>query len=149
MLSRVQLFMMPWTIACQAFLPVGFPRKEYWNGWETTEDWTRQNISLKYLRLSLYFPCISLKYLRLSVYFPCIPCLLLYNWTDLQVRKACPTQDQDVWHNFQSLVVNWSLGGRQLPMSLQTGASELDCPLEITEISGWLQLEISRDLVAL
>ena len=34
-------------------------------------------------------------------------------------------------------------------MSLQTGASELDCPLEITEISGWLQLEISRDLVAL
>ena len=25
-------FATPWTIACQAPLPVGFPRQEYWNG---------------------------------------------------------------------------------------------------------------------
>ena len=31
-LSRVQLFMTPWTIACQAPLSMGFSRKEYWSG---------------------------------------------------------------------------------------------------------------------
>ena len=31
-LSRVQLFAIPWTVACQAPLSMGFPRQEYWNG---------------------------------------------------------------------------------------------------------------------
>ena len=31
-LSCVPLFATPWTVACQAFLSVGFPRKEYWSG---------------------------------------------------------------------------------------------------------------------
>ena len=31
-LSRVQLFAVPWTVARQAPLPMGFSRKEYWNG---------------------------------------------------------------------------------------------------------------------
>ena len=30
--SRVQLFVTPWTVACQAPLFLGFSRKEYWNG---------------------------------------------------------------------------------------------------------------------
>ena len=32
MLSCVQLFATPWTVACQAPLSVGFPRQEYWSG---------------------------------------------------------------------------------------------------------------------
>ena len=32
MLSHVQLFMTPGTIACQAFLSMGFSRQEYWSG---------------------------------------------------------------------------------------------------------------------
>jgi len=32
MLSRVQLFVTPWTVACQAPLSVGFSRQEYWSG---------------------------------------------------------------------------------------------------------------------
>ena len=32
MLSRVQLFVTPWTVTRQAFLFVGFPRQEYWSG---------------------------------------------------------------------------------------------------------------------
>ena len=32
MLSRVQLFGNPRTIACQAPLSMGFPRQEYWSG---------------------------------------------------------------------------------------------------------------------
>ena len=32
LLSRVQLFATPWTIACQAPLSVGFFRQEYWSG---------------------------------------------------------------------------------------------------------------------
>ena len=31
-LSRVQLFVTPWTAACQAPLSMGFSRQEYWNG---------------------------------------------------------------------------------------------------------------------
>ena len=31
-LSRVQLFETPWTAACQATLPMGFSRQEYWSG---------------------------------------------------------------------------------------------------------------------
>ena len=32
LLSGVQLFATPWTVAQQAPLPMGFPRQEYWNG---------------------------------------------------------------------------------------------------------------------
>ena len=32
MLSPVQLFVTPWTVACQAPLSMGFSRQEYWNG---------------------------------------------------------------------------------------------------------------------
>ena len=32
MLSRVQLFVAPWTVDCQASLSMGFPRQEYWSG---------------------------------------------------------------------------------------------------------------------
>ena len=31
-LSRVQLFVTPWTVARQAPLSMGFPREEYWSG---------------------------------------------------------------------------------------------------------------------
>ena len=31
-LSHVQLFATPWTIACLAPLSMGFPRQEYWSG---------------------------------------------------------------------------------------------------------------------
>ena len=30
--SRVQLFAILWTVACQAPLSMGFPRQEYWSG---------------------------------------------------------------------------------------------------------------------
>ena len=32
MLNHVQLFAMPWTVACQAPLSMGFSRQEYWSG---------------------------------------------------------------------------------------------------------------------
>ena len=32
MLSHVQLFVTPGTVACQTFLSMGFSRQEYWNG---------------------------------------------------------------------------------------------------------------------
>ena len=30
--SYVQLFVIPWTISCQAPLPIEFSRQEYWSG---------------------------------------------------------------------------------------------------------------------
>ena len=32
-LSRIQLFVTPWTVANQAPRPMGFSRQEYWSGW--------------------------------------------------------------------------------------------------------------------
>ena len=32
MLSRIQLFVTPWTVAYQAALSMGFSRQEYWSG---------------------------------------------------------------------------------------------------------------------
>ena len=32
LLSRVQLFVTPWTVAHQAPLSMGFPRQEHWSG---------------------------------------------------------------------------------------------------------------------
>ena len=32
LLSYVQLFVIPWTVAYQASLPMRFPRQEYWSG---------------------------------------------------------------------------------------------------------------------
>ena len=32
LLSHVQLFANPWIVACQAPLPIGFSRQEYWSG---------------------------------------------------------------------------------------------------------------------
>ena len=31
-LSRVRLFVIPWTVACQASPSMGFSRQEYWSG---------------------------------------------------------------------------------------------------------------------
>ena len=31
-LSHVQLFVTPWTAACQVPMSMGFPRQEHWNG---------------------------------------------------------------------------------------------------------------------
>ena len=31
-LSHVQLFVTPWTVACQVPMSMGFPRQEHWNG---------------------------------------------------------------------------------------------------------------------
>ena len=32
-LSRIQLFVTPWTVACQVPLPMEFSRQEYWQKW--------------------------------------------------------------------------------------------------------------------
>ena len=32
LLSHVRLFLTPWTVACQAFLSMGFSWQEYWSG---------------------------------------------------------------------------------------------------------------------
>ena len=32
MLIRVRLFAIPWTVACQAPLSIGYSRQEYWSG---------------------------------------------------------------------------------------------------------------------
>ena len=45
-LSRIGLFVTPWTVACQAPLLVDFSRKEYWKGlpFSTSEDISDQKI---------------------------------------------------------------------------------------------------------
>ena len=53
MLCCVRLFTTPWTVACQAPLPMGFSRQEYWNGlpFPTPEDILDPGIELESLAL--------------------------------------------------------------------------------------------------
>ena len=48
LLSRVWLFVAPWTVACQAFLPMEFSKQEYWSGlpFPTLEDLPDPGIEL-------------------------------------------------------------------------------------------------------
>ena len=39
LLSRVRLFVAPWTVACQAPLPVEFSRQEHWSGLPCRPPW--------------------------------------------------------------------------------------------------------------
>ena len=39
MLNHVWLFVIPWTIACQAPLSMGFSRQEYWSGFSCPPPW--------------------------------------------------------------------------------------------------------------
>ena len=53
MLSHVQLFVMPWTVAHQAPLSMGFPMQEYWSGlpFPSPGDLIDQGSNLRLLRL--------------------------------------------------------------------------------------------------
>ena len=41
--SRVQLFVTPWTVACQAPLSMGFFKQEYWSGLPFPPPWDTPN----------------------------------------------------------------------------------------------------------
>ena len=47
MLSHVQLFVTPWTVARQAPLPVGFPRQEQWSGLPFLPPWDPPDPGIK------------------------------------------------------------------------------------------------------
>ena len=40
-LSRVRFFATPWTVAYEAFPPMGFSRQEYWSGVPLPEAWVQ------------------------------------------------------------------------------------------------------------
>ena len=48
LLSHVQLFVTPWTVACQASLTLGFSRQDYWSGlpFPSSEDLIDPGIEL-------------------------------------------------------------------------------------------------------
>ena len=64
-LSHIQLFGTPWTIACQAPLPMGFSRQEFWSGLpfsssrksSQTRDWTIISCVSCIGRWVLYYWC--------------------------------------------------------------------------------------------
>ena len=55
--SRVQLFLIPWTRACQALLSIGFSRQEYWSGFPWLPSGDLPNSGIKFM--SVYVSCIG------------------------------------------------------------------------------------------
>ena len=53
MLSQVQLFVTPWTVACQAPLSMGFPRQEYWLSFPSPGDLPNSGIESTSVSLAL------------------------------------------------------------------------------------------------
>ena len=77
-LNHVRLFVIPWAIALQAPLSMGFPREEYWSGWPfpTPEDLPDPGMELCLLALARrFFPtelpgkpkCINITYIYLQI----------------------------------------------------------------------------------
>ena len=60
LLSRVQLFAIPWTVACQIPLPMEFSRQEYWSGvsFPTPTDHPNPGIKLNISYISCFDKCI-------------------------------------------------------------------------------------------
>ena len=58
LLSRVRLFMTPWTVACQAPWSMGFPRQEYWSGLPFPPPGDLPNPGIK-LGLSQWSPALT------------------------------------------------------------------------------------------
>ena len=57
MFSRVQIFVTPWTIACQAPLSMGFFREEYCSGWPFPPPGDLPNPGIKTV-----FPALQMLY---------------------------------------------------------------------------------------
>ena len=55
--SRVQLFLIPWTRACQALLSIRFSRQEYWSGFPWLPSGDLPNSGIKFM--SVYVSCIG------------------------------------------------------------------------------------------
>ena len=51
--SCVQLFVTPWTIACQAPLPMEFSRQEYWSGYPLPSAGDLPNLGMESVSLAL------------------------------------------------------------------------------------------------
>ena len=47
-LSCVRLFVTPWTVACQAALPMGLSWQEYWSGLPFPPPWDLPNPGIKH-----------------------------------------------------------------------------------------------------
>ena len=68
-LSHVQLFVISWTVACQASLPVEFSRQEYWS-WlplPTLGDLPDPGIE----PVSLASPAFAAGFFTTALYVPC------------------------------------------------------------------------------
>ena len=59
-LSRVWLFVTPWTITRQAPLSMGFPRQEYWSGLPFPSPGDLPDMGIK--PFSLVFPALAGRY---------------------------------------------------------------------------------------
>ena len=57
MLSHVRLFLIPWTVACQAPLSMEFSRQEYWSRWPFSSLGDLPDSGIK--PTSLVFPALA------------------------------------------------------------------------------------------
>ena len=105
-LSHVQLFMIPWTIACQAPLSVEFVRQECWSG-----------LPLMLLQILMY------KLLHSHMTFwrgaCCMECEIFFPWPGIELMPtAVETQSLNHWTTKEILVIPSFPLGLNLPVEL-------------------------------
>ena len=100
LLSRVQLFVAPWTVARQAPLSMEFPRQEHWSEWlfPSPGDLPHPGIELE----SPASSCIAGKFF--THWAPWEALLLLFN---------CPVMSDSLWPPWTA-VCQASLGGNKI-----------------------------------
>ena len=77
--SCVQLFVIQWTVACQAPLSMGFPRQEYWTGLPCLPSGDLSNPGMELM--SLISPALAGRFLTTSATWDahCVPCGILFS----------------------------------------------------------------------
>ena len=76
--SHVQLFVTPWTVACQAPLSIRFFRQEYWGGLSCPPPGDLSDPGIKHM--SLMFPALA------DRFFPLVPT----HYSDIKMNEIMP-----------------------------------------------------------
>ena len=63
--SRVRLFVIPWIVACQALLSMGFSRQEYWSGLPFPPPGDLPNLEIE--PVSLASPALAVGFIITSI----------------------------------------------------------------------------------
>ena len=137
-LSRVWLFVTPWTVACQAPLSMVFARQEYWSGlpFPTPGDLPDPGVELESPALAGWF---------FTAEPPRKPSMRWHTPTDTHSRERAPAPIQ-VWLSCLSQILWYPTVSSSLTKSSFLFLGALDCWTFVDGLQ-WIHFEITDEIL--